>query len=97
MNDLEGAYRLVMRILPDGTIQMPPSVQGWVNIQNGLEQTTLRWSTSDGKPASGLVPSSGQVMGAEHKQSHAKLPYPHYTTHCDANDYFVFTTRGAKH
>ena len=52
MNDLEGAYRLVMRVLPDGTVQTPPTVQGWFNIQNGLEQTTLLWSTSEGKPAS---------------------------------------------
>jgi hypothetical protein len=52
MNDLEGAYRLVMRVLPDGTVQTPPTVQGWFNIQNGLEQTTLLWSTTEGKPAS---------------------------------------------
>lgn len=52
MNDLEGAYRLVMRVLPDGTVQTPPTVEGWFNIQNDLEQTTLLWSTPDGKPAS---------------------------------------------
>lgn len=52
MNDLEGAYRLVMRVLSDGRVQTPPTVQGWFNIQNDLEQTTLSWSTPDGKPAS---------------------------------------------
>lgn len=52
MNDLDGAYRLVKRVLPDGKVQTPPTLQGWFNIQNGLEQTNLLWSTPDGKPAS---------------------------------------------
>ena len=52
MNDLDGTWRLVMRMLSDGTIQTPPTVQGLSNIHNGMEQTILLWSTPEGKPAS---------------------------------------------
>jgi hypothetical protein len=52
MNAPEGAWRLVRRVLPDGTVQAPPTVQGLFNIQNGLEQTLLFRHTPDGKLAS---------------------------------------------
>lgn len=49
---LEGTWRLTMRKLPDGTVLTPPTVQGLVNINKGLEQTIVSWRTPDGKSAS---------------------------------------------
>jgi hypothetical protein len=49
---LEGTWRLTMRKLPDGTVLTPPTVQGLVNINKGVEQTLVFWRTPDGKSAS---------------------------------------------
>lgn len=49
---LEGTWRLTMRKLPDGTVLTPPTVQGLVNINKGVEQTIVSWRTPDGKSAS---------------------------------------------
>jgi hypothetical protein len=51
-DEMEGTWRLVMRKLPDGTIQTPPTVQGLFTITNGIEQTIVFWPTPEGKPAS---------------------------------------------
>ena len=51
-DEMEGTWRLVMRRLPDGTIQTPPTVQGLVTIRNGIEQTIVFWRTPEGRPAS---------------------------------------------
>ena len=51
-DEMEGTWRLVMRKLPNGTIQTPPTVRGLANIQHGVEQTIVFWQTPEGKPAS---------------------------------------------
>jgi hypothetical protein len=51
-DEMEGTWRLVMRKLPDGTVQTPPTVQGVFTIKNGVEQTIVYWTTPEGKPAS---------------------------------------------
>ena len=50
--DTDGTWKLVMRKLPDGSIQMPPTVQGRFTIKNGVQQTVVFWPTPEGKPAS---------------------------------------------
>jgi hypothetical protein len=51
-DDLDGTWRLVMRKLPDGTVQTPPTVQGMGTTKNGVNQLIVFWPTPDGKPAS---------------------------------------------
>lgn len=50
--DLDGTWRLVMRRLPDGTVQTPPTVQGRFTTKNGVNQLIVFWPTPEGKPAS---------------------------------------------
>ena len=50
--DIDGTWKLVMRKLPDGTVQMPPTVQGRFTIKNGVQQLVVFWPTPEGKPAS---------------------------------------------
>jgi len=51
-DDLEGTWRLVMRKLPDGSAQTPPTVYGMSSFKNGVNQLIVFWPTPDGKPAS---------------------------------------------
>jgi len=48
----EGTWHLVMRKLPDGTVQTPPTVQGRFTVKNGVTQLIVFWPTPEGKPAS---------------------------------------------
>jgi hypothetical protein len=50
--DPDGTWQLVMRKLPDGTVQTPPTVQGRFTFKNGVSQLIVFWPTPDGKPAS---------------------------------------------
>ena len=51
-DDLDSSWRLVMRKLPDGTVQTPPTVQGMFTSKNGVRQLIVFWPAPDGKPAS---------------------------------------------
>ena len=51
-DDLEGTWQLVMRKLPDGTVQTSPTVHGMSTFKNGVNQLIVFWPTPDGKPAS---------------------------------------------
>ncbi|HTT40444.1 MAG TPA: hypothetical protein VMH32_22550 [Burkholderiales bacterium] len=51
-DDTEGTWRLVMRKLPDGTVQIPPTVYGMGTTKNGIYQLIVFWPTPEGKPAS---------------------------------------------
>jgi hypothetical protein len=54
--DIEGTWRLVKRVLPDGTVIAPPAVQGVGTAINGLRHLNVFWQTPDGKSASvGLI------------------------------------------
>jgi hypothetical protein len=64
-NDMDGTWRLVKRKLPDGSVLMPPAVQGLVNISRGMEQTIVFWRTPDGKPASLAQIDRLEVSGSE--------------------------------
>ena len=48
----EGTWYLVMRKLPDGTVQTPPTVQGRFTVKDGVTQLIVFWPTPEGKPAS---------------------------------------------
>jgi len=48
----DGTWRLVMRKLPDGTVQTPPTVQGRFTFKDGVSQLLVFWPTPQGKPAS---------------------------------------------
>ena len=50
--DTEGTWRLVMRKLPDGSVQTPPAVYGMGTTKNGINQLIVFWPTPDGKSAS---------------------------------------------
>ena len=50
--DLDGTWRLVMRRLPDGTVQTPPTVHGRFTTKEGVNQLIVFWPTAEGKPAS---------------------------------------------
>jgi hypothetical protein len=48
----DGTWQLVMRKLPDGTVQTPPTVQGRFTVKNGVTQLIVFWPTPEGRPAS---------------------------------------------
>src|SRR5215471_7762520 len=48
---IEGAWKLVMRELPDGTTQVPPAVQGVATWHSGLRSLIVFGHTAEGKPA----------------------------------------------
>jgi hypothetical protein len=48
--DIDGTWRLVMRKLPDGTVQTPPAVHGMFSIKNGLNHIIVFAPTPSGKP-----------------------------------------------
>lgn len=50
--NIDGTWRLVMRKLPDGTVQTPPTVQGYSNTVDGVNQILVFWPGPNGKPAS---------------------------------------------
>ena len=49
--DIEGAWRLVMRKLPDGTTLVPPAIHGSATTHAGVSSRIVFWHTPDGKPA----------------------------------------------
>lgn len=54
--DIEGTWRLTKRVLPDGTVVLPPAVQGMGTAINGFRHLNVFWQTPEGKPGSyGLV------------------------------------------
>ncbi len=50
--DIEGTWRLVKRVLPDGTVLTPPAVHGMGTAINGMRHLNVFWQTPDGKAAS---------------------------------------------
>lgn len=50
--DIEGTWRLVKRVLPDGTVLVPPAVYGMGTAINGTRHLNVFWQTPDGKAAS---------------------------------------------
>jgi len=50
--DLDNTWHLVMRKLPDGTMQTPPTVQGRFTTKKGVTQLIVFWPTPEGKSAS---------------------------------------------
>lgn len=50
--DIEGTWRLVKRVLPDGTVLTPPAVMGAGTAINGMRHLNVFWQTPDGKPGS---------------------------------------------
>jgi len=47
--DLEGSYRLVERVLPDGTVQTPPQVVGFMTYAGGHRNFNVAWDDAEGK------------------------------------------------
>ena len=50
--ELEGKWVLVKRVLPDGTVLTPPTVQGQFSVHKGLTQLVVYWPMPNGNPAS---------------------------------------------
>jgi hypothetical protein len=59
--EFEGAWKLAMRKLPNGTTLMPPAVQGAIIGQAGLWTRVVFWHTPEGKPASTEGGSNGNL------------------------------------
>jgi len=63
--EFEGAWKLTMRKLPDGTTLLPPAVQGAIIVQAGLLTRIVFWHTPEGKPASFSAVSTYKFAPAE--------------------------------
>jgi hypothetical protein len=50
--EFEGAWKLTMRKLPNGTTLTPPAIQGAIIVQAGLFTRVVFLHTPEGKPAS---------------------------------------------
>ena len=67
--EFEGAWKLTMRKLPDGTTLMPPAVQGAITVQAGLLTRVIFWHTPEGKPASVTRVSTFKMSPAEYTET----------------------------
>ena len=67
--EFEGAWKLTMRKLPDGTTLMPPAVQGAIIVQAGLLTRIVFWHTPEGKPASFSGVSTYKMSPAEYTET----------------------------
>ncbi len=45
--EVEGTWQLVMRKLPDGTVQTPPTVYGMNTFKNGMSQLIVFWPNEE--------------------------------------------------
>jgi hypothetical protein len=67
--ELEGTWRLVMRKLPDGTTQAPPTVLGAYSGYKGLQNLNVFWRTPEGKPAFYSRISTYKMSGTEYTET----------------------------
>jgi hypothetical protein len=67
--EIEGAWKLAMRKLPDGTTQVPPSVQGAVTWHNGLVMRIVLWHTPAGKLTSFSGVSTYKISGNDYTET----------------------------
>ena len=67
--EFEGAWKLTMRRLPDGTTLTPPAVQGAVVLQGGILTRVIFWHTPEGKPASVTRVSTYKMSPAEYTET----------------------------
>jgi hypothetical protein len=63
--EFEGAWKLTMRKLQNGSTLMPPAVQGTIMLQAGLSTRAVFWHTAEGKPASFSAISTYKMSPAE--------------------------------
>jgi hypothetical protein len=67
--EFEGAWKLTMRKLPDGTTLTPPAVQGAIMCQAGLWSRVVFWHTPEGKPASVSAVSTYKFSPTEYTET----------------------------
>jgi hypothetical protein len=67
--EFEGAWKLTMRKLPDGTTLMPPAVQGAIIVQAGTLTRVVFWHTPEGKPASVSRVSTYKMSPTEYTET----------------------------
>jgi hypothetical protein len=54
--DIDGTWRLTKRVLPDGTVLVPPTVVGMGTAIDGMRHVNVFWARADGRGASvGLI------------------------------------------
>jgi hypothetical protein len=46
---IEGTYRLIRRVLPDGTVQSPPAVQGMITYTKEFRNFSAVWKDGKGR------------------------------------------------
>src|SRR5438067_10416637 len=59
---IDGNYELVSRDLPDGKVQRPPQVMGWLTMDDGMRNFNVYWTNPDGKASSIAAASSYQMQ-----------------------------------
>jgi hypothetical protein len=67
--EIEGAWKLTMRKLPDGTTVVPPAVQGTITWHNGLLQRIVFWHTPEGKLTSFSGASTYKISGTDYSET----------------------------
>jgi hypothetical protein len=67
--EFEGAWKLTMRKLPNGTTLMSPAVQGAIIVQAGLLTRVVFFHTPEGKLASISGVSTYKMSPAEHTET----------------------------
>jgi hypothetical protein len=65
----EGAWRLVSRVLPDGTKQAPPEVMGLATWISGQRNLNVVWHTPDGKVASYSLMSTVKITATDYTET----------------------------
>src|SRR5438067_8091764 len=67
--EFDGAWKLTMRKLPNGTTLMPPAVQGAIIGQSGFMDPCRVLDMPDGKPASFSAASTYKMSPAEYTET----------------------------
>lgn len=63
---ISGSYRLVKRVLPDGTTLVPPAVVGFQTFGEGYRNFNVKWTQPDGTPVSLTVLATYDLTPAKY-------------------------------
>lgn len=65
---IEGTYRLVSRDLPDGTKQVPPSIEGLITYMKEYRNFNIYWKDASGKTVSISNIATYQLTNKEYRE-----------------------------
>lgn len=66
---IKGTYRLVSRVLPDGSKQVPPNIVGLITFTTKYRNFNIYWKDANGKSVSISNIATYQLTGKEYRET----------------------------